>query len=530
MSMRLASRVSQGRRRQQQSPPQGGRVDLATIPSLIAAWDFSADNLRTPTNSSTISSLTDRSAAARPLTANPGAGGTVPVVLGDRDYLKLTAGSQQRLNPAAGVADNIFAGGGMLSVTFRTPTDASESIIAAKWNMSGWVLQGLKPDFLSLDAYGGFQDFRFTRHEIRITPLTTGTEWYLLEIEWNSDTPYIVPVVRINGGSIAPITTFGAVETAIDDSVAVLSVGNRNWGDGNTPWLGEIGELLLFADIPTTEQKDALREDMMTHWGVVPTPPPEPLTPIDLGQYTMVFNEDFTAPLSRRVLGDASTDGNLWDTSMGGGTIRWMGDTPERQIYVEPEYAGTKGTPLGINPFSVANSVLTITCDNASAGDAPYLSGKEYTSGLITTAATYSKLYGYFEMRARMTDVGVTAAWPAFWLLFHGTGPSEFDIVEAYGVNTYSVFQTTHQVTNAGTIETPLDWTTGWHTYGLKWTEQELVYYLDGQPTGRIPNNTFTAGYIIANLALEGRADRVPNPADFPIHMEIDWIRVYDPI
>lgn len=215
---------------------------------------------------------------------------------------------------------------------------------------------------------------------------------------------------------------------------------------------------------------------------------------------------------------------------MGNGLVRAMGDPEERQIYVEPEYAGTKGTPLGINPFSVANSVLTITCANVSAGDAPYLNGKQYTSGLITTQHSYGKLYGYFEMKARMTDNGVTGAWPAFWLLFHNTGSSEFDIVEAYGVNTFSVFQTTHQAINDDQFETPLDWTSGWHTYGLKWTAEELVYYLDGQPTGRVPNNTFTPGYIIANLALEGRADRVPNPADFPIHMEIDWIRVYDPI
>jgi hypothetical protein len=499
------------------------RVNLATLSDVYGNWDANDATTRTPSDSTLITALADRSAANRDLTA-AAVGTNVSVVLDDPAYIQTTGGNNQRRLDATNFPDNMFASGGYFAIAVRS--SSLGGMLISKWATTGWVLNCPNATEMELQYfYGdGSQSGRYW-----FTFPLSATDWKILEIEWNSDAANVPPVIRING-TVVVLQSDVPGAAAVDDSPGELAVGNRNQGAMNTPFTGDIGEILALGSIPTNQQKSDIVLDMQYRWGGGSPPAQTPLEPIDLSQYTLVFNEDFTAPLSRRVPGDASTDANLWDTSMGGGTIRWMGNTPERQIYVEPEYAGTKGTPLGINPFSVANSVLTITCANVSAEDAPYLSGKEFTSGLITTAATYSKLYGYFEMRARMTDVGVTAAWPAFWLLFHSTGPSEFDIVEAYGVTPSMVYQTTHQATDEGTIDVPVNWTVGWHTYGLKWTAEELVYYVDGQPTGRIPNNTFTPGYIIANLALEGRADRVPDPSDFPIHMEIDWIRVYDPI
>lgn len=234
----------------------------------------------------------------------------------------------------------------------------------------------------------------------------------------------------------------------------------------------------------------------------------------------LTFADEFNT-FDRRPIGSST---GTWGTSFGEGIVRTLND--EKEIYVEPEFKGTSSQALGINPFSVENGILTITAEPVKPEHDPYID-KPYTSGMITTQQTYSQLYGYFEMRADLPEG--TGMWPAFWTLFHQTGGAEFDIVEAYGVNPGNVFQTVHQPNGPPQgFEVPVDWTNGFHTYGLNWTRETLTFYVDGVATASLANTVNTPAYLIANLAIEGRPDRVADPSSFPAEMKIDYIRAYE--
>jgi serralysin len=241
---------------------------------------------------------------------------------------------------------------------------------------------------------------------------------------------------------------------------------------------------------------------------------------LDLSDYRLKFADEFNT-FDRRPVGSST---GTWGTSFGEGIVRTLND--EKQIYVEPEFKGSSSQALGIDPFSVENGILTITAEPVKPAADPYID-KPYTSGMITTQATYSQLYGYFEMRADLPEG--TGMWPAFWTLFHQTPGAEFDIVEAYGVNPGNVFQTAHQP-NGPTqgFQVPADWTNGFHTYGLNWTADTLTFYVDGVATATMANSVHTPAYLIANLAIEGRPDRVADPSSFPAEMKIDYIRAYE--
>ena len=102
---------------------------------------------------------------------------------------------------------------------------------------------------------------------------------------------------------------------------------------------------------------------------------------------------------------NAGTSGT-WTTHFpfdgGGGSDRFLAVSHEAQIYVDPAYAGTGTTPLGLNPFAINNGVLSITAAPTPPALAPLLYNQPYTSGLLTTNNTFAQQYGYFEMRAQL--------------------------------------------------------------------------------------------------------------------------------
>jgi beta-glucanase (GH16 family) len=245
---------------------------------------------------------------------------------------------------------------------------------------------------------------------------------------------------------------------------------------------------------------------------------------IDLTGYKLTFSDEFNS-FARR--GDPLS-GGTWDTSLGSGTVRSLSGNSEMQIYVEPEYKGTSTRALGINPFTVANGALTITAKPVDAASAPYLGDSKYTSGMITTQQTFTQKYGYFEMRADLPEG--QGLWPAFWTLFHQTSGAEFDIVEVLGHDTTTVHQTVHQPSGNSNMFTTrdLDWGSGYHTYGMKWTDAKITYYIDGVERGSQANEVHTPAYMIANLAVGGSWPGAPDATTkFPAEMKIDYIRVY---
>ncbi len=210
----------------------------------------------------------------------------------------------------------------------------------------------------------------------------------------------------------------------------------------------------------------------------------------------------------------------------------------EKQLYVDHDFRGTASAPLRLNPFGIANGILTITAAPVSDAEASKMWGYRYTSGLLTTRHHFAQLYGYFEIRARLTDT--PSLWPAFWLLpDDGSWPPEIDVLEQLGREPEKITMSTvsnatssgkkrpaytHAIANVPTAAT------AFHTYGLLWTPRQLSFYVDGQEISNTPtpSDMHKPMYLLVNLAVGGPWAHDPDPAHPTTGtFTIDYIRAY---
>jgi beta-glucanase (GH16 family) len=125
-------------------------------------------------------------------------------------------------------------------------------------------------------------------------------------------------------------------------------------------------------------------------------------------------------------------------------------------------------------------------------------------SGMITSFPSLNWKYGFLQITARI-PFG-KGLWSAFWLVpSNWTWPPEVDVLEHWGSQTVSkIFlhpigmpeqESKLQLPNAHT---------GWHTFTLKWTSKQLIWYFDGHKvytaTSGVPQQSM---YLIANLAVD---------------------------
>ncbi len=161
--------------------------------------------------------------------------------------------------------------------------------------------------------------------------------------------------------------------------------------------------------------------------------------------------------------------------------------------------------------------------------------GRWTTAGVMFSAAT--RTYGKFEVRFRIaTGYGVKYAfllWPA-----SGRWPEdgEIDFAEDGGGQRGYTTATLHYGADNHKIENTVaaDFTR-WHTVGVEWTKDLLVYTLDGQPWATVRSTHVPDGPM--NLAMQTEAGTcgqvfVPCPdATTPAHVDalIDWVAVFAP-
>jgi beta-glucanase (GH16 family) len=249
---------------------------------------------------------------------------------------------------------------------------------------------------------------------------------------------------------------------------------------------------------------------------------------LDISTFHLVFADEF----DRLSLRTAANPHGIWDTTYAWGD-RTLADNKEQEFYIDPGYK-----KLGITPFSIQNGVLHITALPASATLKPQINNLDYTSGMISSAHSFSETYGYFEMRAQLP--AGKGLWPAFWMLAHDpvdmNAPQEIDIMEMIGDHPTALNTSLH---GASTINKPAgngigtrvgDMTIGFHTYGVLWGPQTISFYFDGQAVWSQPTpaDMHRPMYLIANLAVGGTWPGSPNSStQFPAEMKIDYIRAY---
>ncbi len=214
----------------------------------------------------------------------------------------------------------------------------------------------------------------------------------------------------------------------------------------------------------------------------------------------------------------------------------WNG---EQQIYVDPRYAGSGTTPLGLDPFKVRDGILSIVASRTPPELKPVLFDNEYISGVLTTQSVFTQKHGYFEIRAKV-PVGI-GVWPAFWMLADDGGwPPEIDILEGRGQQPDTVVMTTHWrspetglVNSCGFDFTVAGAPTAFHHYGALWLPDRITYYIDRKPVAdiKVPPGFNAPVYMIVNLAMGAKNFKgvgyVTAETPAVVTFEIDRISVY---
>jgi len=244
---------------------------------------------------------------------------------------------------------------------------------------------------------------------------------------------------------------------------------------------------------------------------------------LDLGQYTLKFSDEFQG---------TELDSSKWNTALPWGSDLVIND--ELQYYVD-----IANTPdFGYNPFSFDGETLTITATDtpdilrASANEQAWL------SGVLTTAEKFDATYGYIEARVDLPPG--RGLWPAFWMLSSDVvdlKPQLF-IMEYDGGRTNSVFHNYNFQDADGKLRSPGQWevveegmSNGFHTVGVEWSPEELLFYVDGKPRYRVTgeNVSSQAMYLILNFAVGGVWTGAPDATTrFPASYVIDYVRVYE--
>ncbi len=225
-----------------------------------------------------------------------------------------------------------------------------------------------------------------------------------------------------------------------------------------------------------------------------------------------------------------------------------------------PAWHGRKPSHFARSNVKVKKGLLRLS---AKSLDPKKVSIQDKARGYdkFSTAIIKSKnrsYYGYYEARAKSMKAAVCNA---FWLYDpleesikyrEGEYSEEIDIFEVFGkankkenqrayyaaVHRYQtpyveslVNKRKYKLENRYTrLEVPYDFYEDFHVYGLLWTADELVWFLDGKEVFRRKNDFFKRPlHVIFDAEIMETWDGLPNADDLPSTFEVDYVRVWRP-
>jgi beta-glucanase (GH16 family) len=243
------------------------------------------------------------------------------------------------------------------------------------------------------------------------------------------------------------------------------------------------------------------------------------------GTAYLTFGDEFNAFNYWNGLSGTWDTGYPW-TAANGGTNSANG---EEQWYVNANYAQT----ASLGTYVAQGGVMNIRAAPTPEALKSYVNGYAYTSGMITSFHSFSQTYGYFEMKAKLPSG--QGLWPAFWLLPTDLSwPPEIDIMEVIGSVPNQLVTSAHYDSGGHQMDsksTNLDgMTTGFHTYGVDWQKDKIIWYFDGAKIHEVatPGGMDKPMYMLANLAVGGEWPGSPDgTTSFPATLQIDYIRAY---
>lgn len=168
-----------------------------------------------------------------------------------------------------------------------------------------------------------------------------------------------------------------------------------------------------------------------------------------------------------------------------------------------------------------------------------------YITGGVYTKGKKNITYGKVEVKARLD--GAKGAWPAIWMLPEkGKWPNggEIDIMERLNYDGFA-YQTVHsyytfvlnEKSNPKQSSTGKIDADGFNVYAVEILPDSLVFSINGKRTFTYPKiETDKKGqypfgtpfYLLIDMQVEGSWVGKADPKDYPVKMEIDWVKFHE--
>jgi len=187
------------------------------------------------------------------------------------------------------------------------------------------------------------------------------------------------------------------------------------------------------------------------------------------------------------------------------------------------------------NVFSDTAGVLSIAVKPTPADVSPSSVGNQpFLAGQLTTAGSFSQLYGYFEMNAKLDSAAGTNA--AFWLLpADGSWPPELDAEEVLGSSPTTLVNTAHSQAGGSHTANPhwsnvADTSAGFHTYGVDWEADKITWYFDGKQTAQeaTPGDMHKPMFMLLSNMAGSSSSWIGQPAaGTNTSMQVNWVHAY---
>ena len=211
---------------------------------------------------------------------------------------------------------------------------------------------------------------------------------------------------------------------------------------------------------------------------------------------------------------------------------RWYGRAPSRYL---------------ARNVNVAEGMLRLTMSKDASLPVEYLYGNKTKYHDYIAASIVSKEavnYGYFEIRAKPMASAASSAW---WFTGHSFDKQEqkdqrleidvFEIGAKAKNKAYSYNMNLHSFKSAkepkhysigGTWETEEKLMDRFWTFGLEWTPEAIVYYVDGFAVRRVKNDRWHGPqYMIFDTETMIDWLGVPEDSDLPSTFLVDYVRAW---
>ena len=240
------------------------------------------------------------------------------------------------------------------------------------------------------------------------------------------------------------------------------------------------------------------------------------------GEWTLVFSDEFNAEDNSQPVGSkwmrCQRYGSTWN--------RWLSDSKE-VIYLQGGDLVARAIP---NPDMASDPVPMIT-------------------GGIKSHKRFGFTYGYVE--ARILSNPWTGHFPAFWMMPEDQSAGwpdcgEIDIWEAIDTDSRSYHTIhsnwTYDLGNKNDPQSSFNKTIPYdryHTYGLKWDANTLIWYIDGKEVGRYTKSTDNSKlsqgqwpfdkhfHLILNQSVGNGSWAANADVSHTYETRFDWVRVY---